>query len=139
MSSNLNPKVFWIVVGTNDLGEDHCAVESIVAGILAVVGEVQLQRPDATIVVNSLLPRSIHPDGTLGSEFWPSIQSINRMLESFIGTLEGVHWFHATNLFLSNDTTMNTQLMPDLLHPSASGSRIWCRKMLVTLERLMND
>jgi lysophospholipase L1-like esterase len=121
LTSNLSPKVFWLLIGTNDLGEDRCSVESIVAGNIGIVLELQRRRPTSKILVNSLLPRTQSPDGTLGP-MWQSIQSINQILESYIQPMENVHFFNATNLFLKDYLTIDMRLMPDLLHPSAYGS-----------------
>ena len=149
LTTRLNPKIFWILVGTNDLGEDDCSATSIAAGVLKVVQEVQEQRPDTVIVVNSLLPRSTSVEnGKLdySSTYWPTIQSVNHMLESYINKGEtyanDVHWFDATSLFVldsNNDKAimMNKSLMPDLLHPSTDGSRLWCREIYQTIERLV--
>jgi len=52
----LNPKVFWIVLGTNDLAIKQCSEEVVLLGILRVIEEIQSQRPNAKIVVNSIIP-----------------------------------------------------------------------------------
>jgi len=52
----LNPKVFWIVIGTNDLAIKQCSEEVVLLGILRVIEEIQSIRPDAKIVVNSIIP-----------------------------------------------------------------------------------
>mmetsp|Transcript_13690 Transcript_13690/g.31824 ORF Transcript_13690/g.31824 Transcript_13690/m.31824 type:complete len:199 (+) Transcript_13690:379-975(+) len=51
----LNPPVFWILVGTNDLGEE-CTPETISVGILRVVQEVWIHKPQSVIVISGLLP-----------------------------------------------------------------------------------
>mmetsp|Transcript_17658 Transcript_17658/g.27248 ORF Transcript_17658/g.27248 Transcript_17658/m.27248 type:complete len:450 (-) Transcript_17658:188-1537(-) len=72
-SSQLQPKVWWILIGTNDLS-DHCSSEAVLVGILNIVQwflhqfQVEEQLPlDQTpwIVINSLLPRPSKNDGTL--------------------------------------------------------------------------
>jgi len=56
MPSDFNPKVWWVVLGMNDLTRMQCSEEIVVLGILRVVEEIHLRKPDARIVINSLLP-----------------------------------------------------------------------------------
>jgi len=60
---NLNPKIFWLVLGTNDLALRQCSEEVVLLGILRVIEEIQEMRPDAKIVVNSILPMSTDKQG----------------------------------------------------------------------------
>ncbi|KAL7519155.1 hypothetical protein ACHAWX_003948 [Stephanocyclus meneghinianus] len=56
MPYDFNPKVWWILIGMNDLTRMQCSEEIVVLGILRVVEEIRLRKPDAKIVINSLLP-----------------------------------------------------------------------------------
>jgi hypothetical protein len=56
MPYDFNPKVWWLVLGMNDLTRMQCSEEIVVLGILRVVEEIRLKKPDAHIVINSLLP-----------------------------------------------------------------------------------
>jgi lysophospholipase L1-like esterase len=136
--ARLTPKVFWLLVGTNDLGEDHCSVESIVAGNLRIVQELQRRRQNVKIVINLLLPRTTDEDGRLGP-IWQTIQSINQLLYFYAETMKNVYISNATDLFLRNELTMDVELMPDLLHPSAAGSRLWGGDILKMVSRLIDE
>jgi hypothetical protein len=61
----LDPKVFWLTIGTNDYGGECCSSENIVVGNIAIVRELQLLRPDATVVINGILPRGKSFDSVL--------------------------------------------------------------------------
>ena len=56
MPYDFNPKVWWLVLGMNDLTRMQCSEEIVVLGILRVVEEIRLRKPDAKIVINSMLP-----------------------------------------------------------------------------------
>jgi len=56
MPYDFNPKVWWLVLGMNDLTRMQCSEEIVVLGILRVVEEIRLRKPDAKIVINGLLP-----------------------------------------------------------------------------------
>jgi len=66
MPYDFNPQVWWLVLGMNDLTRMQCSEEIVVLGILRVVEEIRLRKPDAKIVINSLLPmvnyqQNVHP------------------------------------------------------------------------------
>ena len=117
---DLHPDIFWLLIGTNDRrrgGDDSCSVESIVAGNIAIVEELKRMRPEATVVINSLLPRP--------AEFWKFLSPVNDRLECYASITSGVEFFNATDLFTDPDLTLLH--LPDKLHPDAEGSRIWTR------------
>jgi hypothetical protein len=56
MPSSFNPKIWWLEVGMNDIGRTECSEEVVILGVLRIVEEILYKKPDAQIVVNSLLP-----------------------------------------------------------------------------------
>ncbi len=56
---NLNPKVWWVTMGTNDLLSGGCSPEVVLLGILRIVEEIQWAKPDAIIVINGILPTAV--------------------------------------------------------------------------------
>mmetsp|Transcript_11214 Transcript_11214/g.14759 ORF Transcript_11214/g.14759 Transcript_11214/m.14759 type:complete len:573 (-) Transcript_11214:182-1900(-) len=58
MTPELNPKIWWLSLGMNDLARMQCSEEVAVMGILRVVEELLNAKPDAQIVINSLFPMS---------------------------------------------------------------------------------
>ena len=65
MPYDFNPKVWWLVLGMNDLTRMQCSEEIVVLGVLRVVEEIRLRKPDAKIVINSLLPMINYQDGSV--------------------------------------------------------------------------
>jgi lysophospholipase L1-like esterase len=65
--AQLNPPIWWILIGTNDFNRDaSCSPEVVVMGMQRVLEEMISRKPQAHIVVNSLLPRATdHPQGWL--------------------------------------------------------------------------
>jgi len=61
--SYLYPKVWWLVIGTNDLALKQCSEEVVLLGILRVIEEIQEMRPDAKIIVSSILPMTTDVKG----------------------------------------------------------------------------
>lgn len=63
MPDYLNPAVWWLVLGTNDLAMKQCSEEVVLLGILRVVEEITAARPDAKIVISSILPMTTDKQG----------------------------------------------------------------------------
>mmetsp|Transcript_487 Transcript_487/g.790 ORF Transcript_487/g.790 Transcript_487/m.790 type:complete len:502 (-) Transcript_487:46-1551(-) len=125
----LEPKVWWVHVGINDLSVKGCSEEVTLLGILRVVEEIQNKCPDAKIVINSILPVRRNEEGLLehigknhedqalrkkeldmmdGSlsptrlhvDLWPSIVSINEELSKFASKHKGIKFFNADEVFV---------------------------------------
>jgi lysophospholipase L1-like esterase len=113
---SLHPKVWWVLIGTNDLGGEWCSEEAIVAGNIAIVQELQRLRPEAVIVINSILPKNDHE--------WPHLMRVNERLQCYAASTPGVEFFNATDIF-RNATDGSLMNLMDGLHPSDSGSMVW--------------
>ncbi len=56
MPECLQPKIYWIVLGMNDLARKHCSEHVTLLGIVAVIQKIRSLRPNTPIVINSILP-----------------------------------------------------------------------------------
>lgn len=142
---NLNPQIFIVLIGTNDVGKDQCSPENTVVGILRVVEEILKQRPTSQLLLHGLLPRTYNTAGYLycgatgsGSAtggrtptkepgVWDDIETINDELQRYARYREGVVYFD-TNVFFKDlpaKQQIDMDLMPDGLHPSARGYELW--------------
>lgn len=81
MPTNLQSKIFWILIGADDLALAMCSEDVVILGILRVAEEIAYHHPDSKIVIQGLMPRSNHKDGSLhvtdekrGSSFRQSSQ-----------------------------------------------------------------
>jgi lysophospholipase L1-like esterase len=125
LPANLNSKVFWLLIGTNDLARGTCSEEVTILGILRVAEEIAYHNPGSVVVIQGILPRSSRPDGSLVArghinhvfarhhsesykaeqakrEFllWPSIQVVNQQLKEFCERHDHFVYFDANALFL---------------------------------------
>merc|ERR1712183_869071 len=67
MPDYLNPSVWWLVLGTNDLAMGQCSEEIVLLGILRVVEEITEMHPNAKIVISSILPMTTDKKGRVPS------------------------------------------------------------------------
>ena len=124
---SFHPKVWWVLIGTNDL-QDNCNADAIVVGNFRIVEEIRRYHPGAIIVINSILPRNENPDDLWASPTWPIIRDINLKLQCYANTVRGVEFFNATDVFLAHrkgKEVVNMNFMKDAVHPNAEGSRLW--------------
>jgi len=146
-AARLNPRVWWILIGTNDYATgDFCNVDSVVAGNIAVVRYLRQQRPDAAVVVQSLLPVLPRPSPSSSPAaavpvYWDTAYSeINRRLECYARSLPNVHFFNATPIFFADDQrTVDYDMLPDGIHPAGKASRIWGNAIVQKVREIVRE
>lgn len=127
MPKTLNPKVWWLQIGTNDLAMTQCSEEVVILGILRIADEIKVQHPDSVVVVQSILPRSSSSDGHVRTitnsshatktlfrhptkvyvktdeyPLWPSIELINSEVAKFCAKHEHLVFFDASDIFFGS-------------------------------------
>lgn len=150
LPSNLNPSVFWLLIGTNDIGRTWCSIELVVIGIIRNVEEILKQKPTATVVLNALFPRTFNNQGFVARKgrgipsVWKEIKLINSKLKEYAKFRDGVTYFE-TSVFFTNSSLPTEELqidpllMPDFLHPSPKGYKAWGKEIVETLDQLITD
>ncbi len=133
LPTKLTPKIFWILIGTNDFlkdGLDHCSEDVVLMGIKRVVGELQSRKPKSTIVINGILPRaekgregmlygsgSDDIDGEGGGDgngdsaigIMDAIDAVNAKLSEFCDTHENLHYFDGKDIFVETKEELQTE------------------------------
>ena len=114
----INPKLIAIMIGTNNLG--NCTGEQIADGVKAVVADYQKRCPKAVILLQAIFPRAEQPTNPARAK----IKAINQII-SKLGDGKKVIFTDFGDKFLNPDGTMSPEIMPDFLHPSLKGYKIW--------------
>jgi hypothetical protein len=65
MPTNLKSKIWWVLIGADDLSLAMCSEDMVTLGVLRVAEEIAFHNPDSKVVIQGLLPRSNHRDGSL--------------------------------------------------------------------------
>lgn len=142
LQQNLTPKVWWIGIGINDLLKNNCSEDIVILGIKRIVEEIQNAQPNATIVINSILPIQTNGSGILEEandssskcnrrmcfEWWQHIDTINKRLRKFSYENKGVNFFNADDIFIQEKQEgkyLNLNLMDDPVHPNVLGHGRW--------------
>ena len=119
------PRAAMLLIGANNLGWGGQGVDSTAAGVEAVVNEL---RP-ARILLLALFPQGDSPDDPLRSK----IQETNARL----ARIAGVRFLDLGPLFLKSDGTLARELMPDGVHLSDKGYRVWADAVREPLAELL--
>jgi len=114
----LKPKAAVIMIGTNNTGS-HSA-EQIAGGIKAIVAELQKQKPEMKILLLGVFPRSAKPTDKIRDK----IKEINTTIAKLADDKK-VFYKDIGEKFLDKDGTLDKKIMPDLLHLSVEGYKIW--------------
>lgn len=99
----LYPDICWILIGANDLVDDLCNVDSIVASNIELVTRIKLLRPQTIIVINSQLP--MIPTSIFGTY----IYEINSRLQCYAAMTDNVEFFNATSIFQYTNGTLRKE------------------------------
>jgi arylsulfatase A-like enzyme/lysophospholipase L1-like esterase len=121
---NVDPKLFVLLIGTNNSGQRQDPPEQTADGIKLILELLQDRKPDAKILLLSLFPGEEKPDAELRQRN----DLINQRIRTFADG-DKIHWLDLSADFLAPDGTLPRELMPDFIHPAAPGYEIWAKAM----------
>jgi lysophospholipase L1-like esterase len=113
----LNPKLVFLMIGTNNLGGEP---ENIAGGIKEIVDAYQKACPEAVIILQAIFPR--REQASDPARAW--IKSVNAWI-SKLADGKKVIFVDFSDKFLQPDGTISREVMPDFLHPGPRGYQIW--------------
>ena len=119
------PKAVMLLIGTNNLGWGKQSVDSAAAGVEELIGELRGTR----ILLLGVFPRGEKPDDPLRAR----IKDLNERLSK----LKHVTYLDIGGRFLEPDGTISKEVMPDFLHLSEKGYRVWADAVKEPLEALL--
>lgn len=126
----INPKLIVIMIGTNN-SHDNTAAE-IADGVTAIVQKLHGKLPETKILMLAIFPRGSEPTDE---------RRINNMAanEIFRGIADGkmIHYLDIGRVFMNPDGTISAEIMPDFLHLTPAGYRLWADAMEEKVAELM--
>jgi len=128
----LDPKAWFIHIGSNDLYTSKCTDRFVIANILNVLKAIQEERPDAQFFLHGILPRKDNPKQNsqfLGRQ-WHRAQTVNMELKKFCKQYSNIHYLQGGPLFMEESQArgrrkINVELINDGVHPTTKGLEIW--------------
>lgn len=119
----LSPEFIVVMVGINNrwAGEEPLSA-SIYSGVLAVVQQIHLVKPEAIIVLQSILP---YHETDINRDV---IEPVNQQLAGFVQSQQHhsvIHYLDLYKDFHKTDGSIRHELFYDGLHPNEAGYRVW--------------
>lgn len=128
----MQPKLVVIMIGTNNTGHSMDPAVHTADGIAQIVGELREHLPTTKILLLGIFPRHQSPYNDMRLRN----NEINRLL-SKMADGEVVHYLDINDAFLNDDGTLPLYIMPDQLHPNATGYALWAEAMEPTIRVLL--
>lgn len=120
----------WVVIhiGTNNINSKYSAQE-ILDGIRVICTEVRNRVPKAKIVLMAILPRGRQP----GDGGRMAAAAANKLIMAY-GAEQKFITLDLTSQYVGADGVLPKELMPDGLHMSVEGYRIWAKALKAIFE-----
>ena len=122
--ANLQPKLVVMMIGTNNTGHRMDNPEAIAAGVSKILDELKSQIPGAKVLLLAIFPR----DASVNSLARINNQQVTDLIEQ-MAQQRGLLFANFNAGFLTDDGTLTTEMMPDLLHPKALGYEVWAEQL----------
>ena len=130
----VSPKLIVLMIGTNNTGHRMDSAEDTFIGIKAIIDELIQRTPSANILVLGLFPRGIE----LNDPMRERNARINTHLPE-LSTHTNVYFRNIGEVFTENDGTISEEIMPDFLHLSSAGYRLWAEAIEPDIIRLIGE
>jgi lysophospholipase L1-like esterase len=125
------PKVVVLMIGTNNVSSG--SADEIAQGVTAIVKAIREKLPRTRILLLGVFPRGEKPNP--GRE---KLAAVNAKIAN-LADGSNVTFFDIGKSFLNEDGTISGTVMPDFLHLSTRGYRIWADAMEPTLWQMLDQ
>jgi lysophospholipase L1-like esterase len=131
--AGLKPKVVVVLIGVNNIPDDTYTPGMVLEGVTAVVQKLRTKLPETKIILLGIFPfrEDFHPQRAKALQ-------VNQALHK----LDDGHWVHFLDfgyLFIQPDGRIAKDMMPDFVHLTPTGYRLWAEAMEPKLAELLGD
>ena len=126
---DFTPKGIVLLIGTNNSRE--YSAEAIAEGITKIVKTIREKTPKTKILLLGVFPRGEKPN-----LLRDKIKSANEIIAK-LDDRQHVYYLDIGNKFLEPDGTITKETMPDFLHLSTKGYKIWADAIAPSLAEIM--
>jgi beta-glucosidase len=126
----ISPKLAVVMIGTNN--SHGFKPEEIAVGVRAIVRKLRKELPQTKVLVLGIFPRGPSKEDHLRQV----VAKTNELLCK-IGDGKTVRYLDIGPKFLQEDGALSKEIMPDLLHLSPKGYRIWAESMEAAVAEVM--
>ena len=129
----ISPKAAVIMIGTNNSNGNDNTAEEIADGMIAICKKLRKELPKTKILLLAVFPRGPKPN--------PQREKITKANELAAKIADGkmIHYLDIGPKFLEADKSLSKEIMPDYLHLTPKGYKIWAEAIEPKLKELMGE
>jgi len=135
---DIKPKVVMLMIGTNNSNNKDNTAEEIADGIKAVVAEIQKKSPTTKVLLLAVFPRANAGTPEARAAQTEKIAGVNKIVSKLDDGGKTVKYLDIGEKFMK-DGKLPKEIMPDLLHLSGDGYRIWADAVKKPIEELLGE
>lgn len=128
----ISPKLCVLMIGTNNSGDDSS--QDIAAGIEAILASLHEKLPQTKVLLLGIFPRGADANDPRRQKNVAANEIVKELDDG-----ENVHYLDLSEAFLDDDGTLSKEIMPDLLHLSLPGYRIWAESIEPKVAELLGE
>ena len=131
--AGLKPKVVVVLIGVNNIADEAYMPGMVLEGVTTVVQKLRIKLPETKILLLGIFPfhEDFHPQRAKALQ-------VNQALHK----LDDGQWVHFLDFgysFIQPDGKISKDLMPDFVHLTPTGYRLWAEAMEPKLAELLGD
>ncbi len=130
----ISPKLAVVMIGTNNSAMREDPPENTAAGIRAILTTLRTRLPGTKILLLAIFPRGLTNEDPLRRVN----EAVNERLPALADQRQ-VFFLNLNRRFLDGEGRLPEEIMPDALHPSERGYRLWAEGMEDTIRKLMGE
>ncbi len=129
----ISPKAAVLMIGTNNSNGAEYTTEQIADGIIAITNLLRSKLPRTKVLILAVFPRGAAPS--------PQREKNVKASEMAAKLADGkmIHYMDIGPHFLEADGTLTTDIMPDYLHLSPRGYKVWAIAIESKLRELLGE
>jgi len=127
----ISPKLAVVMIGTNNSGRGRSTAPEMVDGVTAVIAKIRAKLPKTKVLLLDIFPR-----GQAFNEQRGKILQVNQALRR-LESDPAITYLPIGHHFIENDGSLSKEIMPDALHLSTKGYRIWAEAIEPSVARLL--
>ena len=128
----INPNLVVLMIGTNNTWTGTDTPEEIAGGIKAVLDRIEKNLKDTKVLLLGIFP-AFEPD----SQHRKHNNRVNQLIKNFDDGYK-IHYKNINSIFLEADLSISPKIMPDGIHLSQEGYKLWADSLKKLLKTLTN-
>ena len=129
----LKPKAAVVLIGVNNIPDETNTPRMVLEGVTAIVQKLREKLPDTKVLLLGIFPFRQDFDPQRGRAL-----QVNQALQK-LDDGKWVRFLDFGHLFIRPDGTISKDMMPDFVHLTPRGYRLWAEAMEPTMAELLGE